>query len=52
MNIKTKTLFTLIGLAILDMVIPIPFTTLFLIYVVLEKPPWFTELLQQIYNSN
>ena len=39
MNIKTKTLLTLIVLALVDMVIPIPFTGLLLIYVVLENRP-------------
>ena len=38
-------------LALLDMIIPIPFTALLLIYVILEKPPWFGNLVDEIYNS-
>lgn len=38
-------------ISLLDMVIPIPFTALMLIYVILEKPAWFKELVTDIYNS-
>ena len=38
MQTKTKILIYLSILALLDLIIPIPFTTLMLIYVVLEKP--------------
>ena len=38
MQTKTKILVYLSILALLDLIIPIPFTTLMLIYVVLEKP--------------
>ena len=37
-------------LAILDMIIPIPFTALILIYVIFEKPTWFENLVDEIYN--
>ena len=37
-------------LALLDMIIPIPFTALVLIYVVLEKPAWFENLVTEIYS--
>ena len=50
MNLKTKILIYLIILAILDMIIPIPFTTLLLIYVLLEKPEWFSTLITDIYK--
>ena len=50
MNTKTKTMVYLSILALLDMIIPIPFTALVLIYVVLEKPPWFENLVTEIYS--
>jgi len=50
MNTKTKTMVYLSILALLDMIIPIPFTALVLIYVVLEKPAWFESLVTEIYS--
>ena len=51
MSIKTKSLIVLIGLSIVDMVIPIPILALVFLYVVLERPPWFMDVLQEIYNT-
>ena len=51
MKTATKILIYLTVLAIIDMVIPIPFTTLMLIYVVMEKPAWFLNIVTDIYNS-
>ena len=51
MKPNTKILIYLIVLALLDMIIPIPFTALILIYVILEKPPWFKNLVADIYGS-
>lgn len=51
MSIKTKTLISLIVLGIVDMVIPIPIFGLILIYVVLQRPPWFADIVRQIYNT-
>jgi len=51
MKINTKMLIYLIVLAILDMIIPIPFTALILIYVILEKPPWFIKWATEIYKE-
>ena len=50
--IITKTMIYLSILALLDMIIPIPFTALVLIYVVLEKPAWFENLVTEIYSWN
>ena len=52
MNIKTKTLLSLILLGLLDAVIPLPIIGLILIYVILERPPWFSEIVRHIYDSN
>ena len=51
MKTTTKIMIYLCILAIFDAIIPIPFTTLLLIYVVLEKPAWFINLVGDIYNS-
>ncbi len=50
MKLKTKLLIGLVVLAVLDMVIPIPFTALILLYVVLEKPPWFEKVVSDLYT--
>ena len=50
MKTATKVLICLLILAILDAVIPIPFTTIMLIYVVIEKPDWFKNMVAEIYN--
>ena len=49
MKTKNKILIYLILFATIDTVIPIPFTTIMLIYVVLEKPDWFKNLVDQVY---
>ncbi len=51
MKSNTKILIYLIVFAILDMIIPIPFTTILLIYVLLEKPLWFKKLVTEVYVS-
>lgn len=51
MKTKTQILVYLIGLAFLDMIIPIPFSAFLLIYVLLETPPWFERLVVQIYDQ-
>ncbi|MFT5699913.1 MAG: hypothetical protein ACI8ZB_002781 [Desulforhopalus sp.] len=50
MKTKTKIILYLSILALLDMIIPIPFTALMLIYVIFEKPAWFKKLVTEIYN--
>lgn len=52
MNIKTKTLIFLIILGIIDMVIPIPILGVVLIYVVFQRPPWFMDIVSEIYKSD
>jgi hypothetical protein len=52
MKLHSKILLSLIVLALLDMVIPIPFTTIFLIYVLYERPPWFKKIVDDIYGGD
>lgn len=51
MSTKSKVLISLIGLSLVDIVIPIPIVALILIYVVLQKPPWFTDMVRDIYDD-
>jgi hypothetical protein len=48
--LKTKVLISLSVLAFFDMVIPVPFTSILLIYVVADKPDWFKNLVSDIYS--
>ena len=51
MKANRKILIYLIIFAILDTVIPVPMTAIMLIYVLLEKPDWFANLVGQIYTK-
>jgi hypothetical protein len=51
MSIKTKTLIFLILLGIIDMVVPVPILGVTLIYIVSQRPPWFADLVGEIYKS-
>ena len=51
MSVKTQVLVGLIILSIVDAVIPIPFAALTLIYVVLQQPAWFTDMVRDIYGA-
>ena len=50
MSTKTKVLITLAILAIFDTIIPVPITALIVIYAVLQKPSWATDLIDDIYG--
>lgn len=50
MSTKTQILISLSLLAILDAVIPIPFTAMMLIMVLFQKPRWFKEWVDKIYR--
>ena len=51
MSIKTKYLIILIILCIMDVMIPIPILGVILIYIVLQRPSWFTDVVRKIYNT-
>ena len=51
MKAKTKILLQLIGLGIVDVVIPVPILAIILITVVLQRPAWFTAMVRDIYDS-
>ena len=51
MNIRYKVLIGLILLCAVDVVVPLPVVGGILIYVVVQKPPWFVSLANRIYRS-
>jgi len=51
MKIKTKTLFFLVVTGLVDVVIPIPILAIILLSVVIQRPPWFMDVVKDIYNS-
>ena len=52
MNKKTQLLLAVALLGVVDAIVPFfPILALILIYVLLEKPPWFLETVQGVYNG-
>ena len=51
MTLRTQFLIYLVGLSIVDIVIPIPIVGLILIFVILQKPPWFKQLVCELYEA-
>jgi hypothetical protein len=51
MSKKTQMLVYLILLAIIDTFIPIPITTLILILVIIKRPQWFRNWIEEIYGA-
>jgi len=51
MNIKTQLIVALILMGVIDAVIPIPITSLVLIYVVVQRPPWFMDIVRKVYKA-
>ena len=52
MQTTTKILLSLIVLALIDTLIPLPITGIILIYVFYEKPEWFRRWVWEIYQPN
>lgn len=50
MSTKTKIIVYLLILALLDTVIPVPIMEILLITVVIQKPPWFRKMVDEIYG--
>lgn len=46
----TQCLIWLVLLALVDIIIPVPFAALLLIYVLLYKPPWFKKIVETVYQ--
>ena len=51
MQKQTKLVLILVALCLIDLVIPIPILDLMLVYVVLEKPVWFRDLVREVYGA-
>ncbi len=50
MSAKTQIITSLIALGLIDVVLPIPIVALILIYVVVQRPVWFTDMVRDIYD--
>ena len=51
MAVKTQIIICLVILGAVDMIIPIPITAIWLIYVVFQKPVWFKKWVDEIYET-
>lgn len=52
MTTKSRVLIWLVFIGLLDALIPLfPIMTLILIYVLMERPRWFVEWVQEIYQT-
>lgn len=51
MSLRAKCLIGLVGLGILDAVIPLPILGVILIYVILQRPPGFLEMVRELYEG-
>ena len=51
MKTTNKILIFLIAMALVDIVIPVPIAVFMLIYVLYQRPPWFKDLLDEVYRS-
>lgn len=49
MRLITKLLIVLVFLGLVDMAIPIPILGIVLIYVILQKPLWFLNMVKDVY---
>ena len=52
MQWNTKAALALAALAVLDVVIPVPMMALFLIYVLLTRPPYFKAWVDRLYADS
>jgi len=52
MKTKTRILIGLAVLALFDVIIPVPLTAFLLIYVLYQKPRWFSDLVEKTYRGS
>ena len=51
MTTKKKFIIVLVLLCIVDVVIPVPIVGVILIYVVLNRPPWVVDMIEDIWTD-
>lgn len=51
MSAKTQAVTSLIALGVIDVVIPLPIVALILIYVIVQRPTWFADMVRDIYDG-
>lgn len=49
MKLDSKLIIYLCIFAVVDIFVPIPIMSIFLLYIVLNKPNWFKEMVTEIY---
>jgi hypothetical protein len=52
MSTRSRTLGILVPMALVDAIIPIPILGSVLIYVLLARPPWFLDLVDDVYGRS
>jgi hypothetical protein len=52
MTLKTRIIVGLVFLCIFDAFIPVPIVGLILIFGILQRPPWFEELVNEVLRGN
>lgn len=50
MAIPLRLLIGLVLLAVVDTILPVPITALFLFYVLFYRPPWFAAAVDRVYG--
>lgn len=51
MNPRSKIIMFIILLIVVDTIpLPLPVTALILLYVVMQRPVWFTDMVRQVYQ--
>ena len=51
MTRRNQILWSIVGLCVIDVFLPIPILGLTLIYVILEKPKWFRDMVTDVYGG-
>lgn len=52
MKTKSKILISLILLAVVDLIVPVPITAVILLYVLFTRPNWFEKYVKDIYRRS
>lgn len=48
---KTRLVIYLVLLSFVDMILPVPILGIVLLYVVFQRPPWFIDVVSEIYRK-
>jgi len=51
MKPRTKAILWLCALGVVDVIIPLPVVAVVCVYIVIRRPPWFRELVEDMYQD-